>query len=209
MKKLSIVIILLILSGVACQSFQKKRTQELTEDFKNVLSDSKVLIRQLVPPKFEVVPVDSEVPFHYDYALKSAELEIEIRYKIISIPAYMKEFEEFRKNNPKAVLVPPKKTDYLNQFILNLQNLAGKSENIFSTKPFPEKAVKEEFGADWGSNSFLKLDLSYDKKYKFCSMTVLHKDNVADIYIMYLSNDKEKLIKFLSGTYLYYNLIYQ
>ncbi|EPG74366.1 hypothetical protein LEP1GSC058_2828 [Leptospira fainei serovar Hurstbridge str. BUT 6] len=206
MKKLSIILFLAISSVADCQSLEKTRTRELAENFKELLRERKVLIRQIVPPKFSPVPVDPEVLFRYDYALKSVEAGIEIRYTIYSIPAYLKKLAEFKKNNPDAVIAPPKKNDYIPEFIMNLQNLAGTPENIFSSKPFPENAVKDEFGADWGSNSYLELNPTYDKNYKYCSLVVIHKDNVADVYIFYLSKDKDKLVKFLKETHLFYNL---
>ncbi|WP_061256970.1 hypothetical protein [Leptospira interrogans] len=205
MKKLSIIVLLIISSIVDCQTLEKQQTRELTENFKRVLRETNILIRQIVPPKFNPVSVNPEVPFRYDYALKSEQDGIEIRYTIHSIPAYLEAFAELKKSNPHAILVPPKKTDYIDQFFVNLHNLAGGMENVFSTKAFPTKAVKDEFGADWSSISFLGLNPDY-KDYQYCELVVLHKDNVADVYIMYLSKDRDKLVKFVKETYLFYNL---
>ncbi|AYV55348.1 hypothetical protein EFP84_07370 [Leptospira kmetyi] len=206
MKKIALFIFVIFLSVTDCHSVEKKVDRELVDGFKVVLGKTNVLIRQIVPPNFVPVAIDHDFPFRYDYALKSEQAGIEIRYTVHSIPAYLKEFEEFKKKNPQATLVPPKKDDYLSHFFVNLQNLAGSPENIYGSKPFPNKAVKDEFGADWGSNSYIKLNPTYDKVYQYCNVVVLHKDNVADIYILYLSSDREKLAAFLRETYLFYNI---
>ncbi|TGK12911.1 hypothetical protein EHO60_03285 [Leptospira fletcheri] len=206
MKGIAILLIVLSLGTADCQSLGTASVREKTNNFQTILRKNGLLIRQVVPPKFTPVAVDAEIPFRHNYAIKSTDGEIEIRYKIISIPEYLKEFEEVKKNYPQAILVPPKKDDYLKEFIMNLQNLAGKPENIMGSKPFPEKAVKDEFGADWGSSSHLILNPEYDKKYTYCMLVVLHKDQVADVYVMYLAKDLNELTKFLKETHLFYNI---
>ncbi|PJZ26535.1 hypothetical protein CH352_05165 [Leptospira hartskeerlii] len=209
MKKILVFFFSILIAASNCQSFGQSKSRELTESFKEVLRNSGVLIRQIVPPNFTPVTIDPNVLFRYNYAIKSNVDGVEIRYRVESIPEYLKEFEDFKKKNPKAILVSPKKEDYLQEFVVNLQNLAGSPENIYSSRPFPSKAVKDEFGADWGSNSFLDLNPGYEEPYKHCLLVALHKDGVANVYIMYLSNDKEKLLKFVKGTYLFYNIRFQ
>jgi hypothetical protein len=57
---------------------------------------------------------------------------------------------------------------------------------------FPSAAVKKEFNADVGASAFFELNCSFGKNYKYGQMVILHKDNVADVIITYLSNDKTK-----------------
>ncbi|WP_061216359.1 MULTISPECIES: hypothetical protein [Leptospira] len=207
MKKLFVLVFISILVFTDCVYLEKRRSRELVDNFQEVLKDSKVLIRQIVPPSFKPVPINRKVFFRYDYALISEVEGIEIRYTIHSIPARLKAFEELKRNRPDAILVPPKKDDYLTHFFVNLQNLTGSNpENIYHLKDFPKKSVKTEFGADWGNISYLGLNPDYDKDYQFCELVVLHKDDVADVYIMYLSKDREKLVKFVRETYLFYNV---
>lgn len=50
-------------------------------------------------------------------------------------------------------------------------------------------AVREEFNADDGGSSFFRFNCEFGKNYKYGQMVYLHKDNVADVIITYMSND--------------------
>ncbi|PJZ51117.1 hypothetical protein [Leptospira saintgironsiae] len=204
MKKI-ILSLCFVLILASCKSTTKREKPQEMSHFKNLLAETNLLIRQIVPPKFNPVPKDEEIPYHYDYALLSDDKQIEIRYIVRSIPGLLKEIEEIKKNNPKAVMVAPKKNDYIIHFSTFLINLGGEFAAT-SYAAFPPKAVKDEFGADWGSSTAFEMVPGTDKKFRYCYLTALHKDNMADVYILYLSNDSEKLIQFAKKTYLFYNL---
>lgn len=67
------------------------------------------------------------------------------------------------------------------------------------SKDFPPEAVKQEFGADWGSTTIIEIQNdSFGTSYKYCMMTTLHKNDIADAYIFYLSDTKENLMTLLT-----------
>ncbi|PJZ67442.1 hypothetical protein CH371_05320 [Leptospira wolffii] len=204
MKRIFVLPLLLLLL-LSCKSTSRREKPEYMNGFKEKLAETKLLIRQVVPPNFRLIAKDPKVPYRYDYALRSDDDQIEIRYIVKSVPGLLKEIAEIKKKDPSAVMITPKKDDYLIHYAVFLQNLGGENAATGYTE-FPPKAVKDEFGADWGSSVSFEMRPGSDSKFKYCSITALHKDNLADVYILYLSEDPDKLIQFMKNTYLFYNL---
>ncbi|ONF92608.1 hypothetical protein [Leptospira santarosai] len=171
------------------------------------LKDAGMRIVYKPPAGFVETGIDEAVPFKYDYALKSLTDDIEIRYVIRPFIYYKREYEALKKQ-PGVVLVPLSDTDYLNDLLVIVMNLSGSPDNIKTVKNFPSEAVKMEFKADWGNSTFLVLNPSYDKKYKFCTIVTLHRKNRGDAYILYLGNDVRKMTEYLMNAPLFYNLQY-
>lgn len=204
MKK--ITIILLFLSFLPfCRTTAQREKPEYMDSFKAKLAETQLLIRQVVPQNFRLVPKDPDIPYHYDYALYSEEAGIEIRYIVKSIPALHREMAEIKKKEPSTVFAKPKKDEHIIHYAVFLMNLGGEGPASSYSK-FPDKAVKDEFGADWGSSVAFEMRPGTDKKYRYCNLVALHRDNLADVYILYLSDSPDKLIEFTKKTYLFYNL---
>ena len=73
---------------------------------------------------------------------------------------------------------------FLQTICLNLS--AGKTCNI---RPFPQPAVKTEFGADGGFTSMTALDSKFGRGYKYCMANLIHKNDVADVVTFFLFDD--------------------
>tara|TARA_R110002049_G_scaffold2511_4_gene18392 strand:+ start:1332 stop:1616 length:285 start_codon:yes stop_codon:yes gene_type:complete len=83
-------------------------------------------------------------------------------------------------------------------FMANILNVSQLGiENVPEISNFPEEAVKREFGADYGGTSFFTMDSEFGKDYKYCMMIVIHKENIADVYISFLSNNREQFEEYL------------
>ena len=54
---------------------------------------------------------------------------------------------------------------------------------------FPEDAVQAEFGADLGMTSGFNMNSEFGGDYTFGMMVLIHRSDVADAYITYLSTD--------------------
>ena len=77
---------------------------------------------------------------------------------------------------------------YKGRIQANVLNMTGgQNQNI---GPFPPQAVKKEFNANAGGSSFFEFNCEFGEGYKYGQMVYLHKDNVADVIITYMSNDK-------------------
>jgi hypothetical protein len=120
-----------------------------------------------LPKGFSPVPVVSNGDVHYQYAMKAPAVKAEIRYAIFpSSPN-----EQFAAS-------------FLETICLNLSG--GKTCDF---RPFPRPAVKREFGADGGLTSITKLDSEFGKGYASCMVNLIHKNGVADVYILILFDD--------------------
>ncbi len=125
----------------------------------------------------------------YEYALKNADEEFEVRYSIrpITKKAYendaakeeLEKSKDFRNSGYEKVLKAI------------LFNISGTQARF---GPFDENAVKSEFNADWGATTMVPLDpkREFGKGYKYCMVVALHKKDVADAYYFYLANSQEK-----------------
>ena len=80
--------------------------------------------------------------------------------------------------------------------IRNIQYVVDKKGVVihiynYEFKPFLKSAVQDEFNADWGAITLVELRSEFGKGYRFCMCVALHKDNVADAYYFYLSNQQD------------------
>ncbi|ABZ92682.1 Hypothetical lipoprotein [Leptospira biflexa serovar Patoc strain 'Patoc 1 (Ames)'] len=184
MKKVIVFIFLVI----SCKSSDQIYLNQNKENFTSLLNSNSMEIQNLIPKQYEMVSVKKDGPFPYNYALKNQSNGVEIRYFIKSYKEKWEHYQEFIKNNPNAVLVKPSDEGYVQDFILNLMNLAGENPKIQSN-PLPEKVLANTFNANWGSNSLFEFDPKLKFNYKYCNLIVLHKNEMADAYIYFLGND--------------------
>lgn len=135
----------------------------------------------------EVAVIQNEDLF-YSFAMKNKNADFEVRYSIWSIKPNLVEYEKC-KTTPGCTMVHPNNI-YKGIAEANILNMtAGKGANMGG---FPKNAVKSEFNADIGGSSFFEFDCKFGKGYKYGQMVVLHKDDVADVIITFMSNDKSK-----------------
>jgi hypothetical protein len=91
------------------------------------------------------------------------------------------------KKDTNCIMVHPNKI-YTGRIQANVLNMTGGQD--WEIGAFPPQAVKREFNADSGGSSFFEFNSEFGKGYKYGQMIYLHKDNVADVIITYMSNDK-------------------
>ena len=146
------------------------KSQNLSQNFHGLLK--KHSMQFALPPGFEVTPVVDNGDVVYDYAVRSKTKHLEIRYRIWPIDENPCDFEAM------AITMG-----------LNISD-----GNIMQTKHYPRQDVKAEFGADDGLAGMVRVDSDFGKGYKVCSISVIHKDNVADAYVFFLADDPKTLL---------------
>nr|WP_294861323.1 hypothetical protein [uncultured Fluviicola sp.] len=135
--------------------------------------------------------VESEVTenrdLQYSFAMKNKTADFEVRYSVWSLKPELEQYEKCQKD-PNCLMVHPNKT-YTGRIQANVLNMTGGQD--WDIGAFPDQAVKREFNADNGGSSFFEFNCEFGKGYKYGQMIYLHKDNVADVIITYMSNDKD------------------
>lgn len=139
------------------------------------------------PPGFAPCPVRENSVFHYQYAARSPSGDLEVRYRVDS---FIRLEAERKAANAGMEILASVRLDqmYSANFMAILFNLSGGA--------FAEPSVlKPEtsaflFNADWSALGFMRLasnDFSPD--YDSAYVSALHKDGVADFYVIGLYND--------------------
>lgn len=125
----------------------------------------------------------------YEFALKYANKDFEVRYSIRPI-TYLHYTNDTIKNQMESQR-PFRNAQYEIIFKTVMLNLTGGVEYNYTI--FDTSSVKNEFNADWGATTFLDLASNgeFGKGYKYCMIVAIHKKDIADAYYFYLSNTKE------------------
>ena len=168
---------------------------QTNKNFQKLLSEHDLVFN--MPTDFEETPVKENGDLRYDYAIKYKKDTLEVRYSVFSIKPLLKQYKE-SLNNPNESLMDPNKY-HNSMFMANILNVSQAGmQNMPETSSFPADAVKKEFGADYGATTFFKANSEFSEGYDFCLMLVIHKKDVADVYISFLGKNPEKLVKQMS-----------
>lgn len=186
MKKLLTICFLLMIAGASMA--QTDSIRALKQQFKEKL-DAAELIFQM-PKGYHLAPVRENKDMHYDYAIYNEDSTMEIRYSIYSLREAIQAYNAKMKKNPKAKLIHPNDM-YKATIRASLLKMTGGEK--FEISEFPKEAVEAEFLANnGGSCFFIAKNSDFMKGYKYGQFLYLHRDNVSDIIVTFLSNDKEK-----------------
>jgi len=138
------------------------------------------------PTGFIDVPIVKNGQMHYEYAIKDTAKNLEIRYSIQPLDSVYIQYEAMKKSGTTMSATPNQL--YYGAFIATMGNI-GMGGRIPQINQFPSNAVKTEFNADWGASGLCDPSGDFGKGYKYCMGVAIHKDNLADAYIFYLTND--------------------
>ncbi|WP_162817968.1 hypothetical protein U0035_16895 [Niabella yanshanensis] len=191
-------ILFLLISSVA--SGQNPRFHSVVEEG---------LLSFKMPENFDTVPVNPNRDMNYDLAIKSKTDSFEIRYAIRPLRKRIEHFEKMAadtSNGRKVFAQAHPNKSYQTVFVTVLHNTslqpqAATTPAIPRFGAFKPEAVKNEFNADWGATSGYAPRTTFDSNYKNCMTVTLHKDDAADVYIFYLFNDKETMMRLMPSTF--------
>jgi len=172
--------------------YPELHAQSLPDSFQQLLQQTGM--RLTVPSGFVQAPVVANGDVEYDFALKSETVKLEIRYRIWPFEAQSK-----RLPNRNSVFMTMMMT-----MALNISN---------GTEPkatrYPPGDVKSEFGADAGATCAVQTDSEFGTGYKFCVISVIHKDDVADAYEFYLCDDPRVAMRAIGTESIYHALTFR
>jgi hypothetical protein len=176
MKAILSVLLFLILTSF-------KSDNSLPETFNELLKRSGLVFDSplgLIPVK-----IIENRQMNYEYALKYPNKNFEIRYAIRPLDYLLNQFEKSKKSGEISINPNKLYSSSLQATVLNISG--GKLTDIAQ---FDKNAVKQDFNADWGATTFLDVGKEFGQNYKYCMDVAIHKDNLADVYIFYLSDTK-------------------
>ncbi|MDX2360678.1 MAG: hypothetical protein QNK23_07715 [Crocinitomicaceae bacterium] len=138
-----------------------------------------------MPEGFKVVDIKENRDLSYHFAIMNEEETTEVRYTIWPLDDFLKEYEESLKDTNRMMLEPNRL--YKSMIMANAMNMTnGQLPEIES---FPPSAVKKEFNADDGGTCVFEFDCQFGEGYKIGQFIYLHKDDVTDAIVTYMSND--------------------
>ena len=143
-------------------------------------------LKFIMPPDCKETYVKENKDLWFSFAIKDKKADFEVRYTVWSLKSTVMEYEKC-KQDTNCLMVSPNAI-YKGRIQSNVLNMTG-GQN-YDIGAFPPQAVKKEFNADNGGSSFFEFNCGFGTGYKYGQMVYLHKDNVADVIITFMSNDK-------------------
>ena len=171
MKSAILAICLTVLLHVSSSS------QILPKMFWNSLQTNKMVYA--IPSNYSQTPVIKNGDVEYDFAIKSKDKQLEIRYKI------------------RPIIPLQQNSNNLSDAMLLTMALNISGGKMVEPQPFPPQSVKDEFKADKGFTAMVPTKSEFGKGYKMCMINVIHKDNIADAYTFYLFDNPQILMQVL------------
>ena len=156
-----------------------------SRDFQTLLAEAGIEFRSA--PDFVPCPVRENSVFRYQYAERSPAGDLEVRYRIDSHARMEAERKAASAGMEILASVNLNQLHSAN-FMAILLNLSG---GMF-TEPtvFKPETITLLYGADWSALGFLRLtNNDFAPDYDSAYVLAIHKDGVADVYIIGLYND--------------------
>jgi hypothetical protein len=157
------------------------------------------------PSGWTETPVIANNVLRYDYALRYPGRRLEVRYAAEPLALLLADYALGKKDKTHLQVNP---NELRGQFfigtMLNVRGLKMEDEAFDATyrveeaKPlnvFPDKALKTEFGADWGALAPLTPGPEFGQAYKHCVLIGLHKTDAADAYVYFLYDDQKDFVE--------------
>ena|SRR5438105_3056167 len=127
---------------------------------------------------------------NYEYAMKYADKKFEVRFAIRPLDEQIKDYEEKEKTKKPGETNTNPNALYASLFKMTVLNISG--GDFESMADLDKQTVKTEFNADWGAMAVLPIAMKeFGQSYKFCKVLAIHKDNVGDAFIFFLSDSKD------------------
>ena len=174
----------MVLFLTAFTSFDDKGKIVKVDEFKKFIDT--IGLKFEIPNDYKETFVKDNEDLWYSFAIKDKKADFEVRYTIWSLKSTVEEYKKC-KLDTNCLMVSPN-VIYKGRIQSNVLNMTG-GQN-WDIGAFPSQAVKKEFNADAGGSSFFEFHCGFGTGYKYGQMIYLHKDDVADVIITYMSNDK-------------------
>lgn len=160
---------------------------ELPPKFNNNLERGQLIFTE--PEGFFPVDIIENKNMPYEYALKHNSKNFEVRYAIRPLDELLKDYEKKEKNKKEGDINIHPNNLYKTLLQSTTMNISG--GYLPEIVVFDSLAVRQEFNADWGATTYVEVRNAFGANYKYCITVAIHKNNVADAYLFFLSDNTE------------------
>jgi hypothetical protein len=190
--------ITLLFIAIAYVSLSAFTLTNLPKDFQLVLERAKLKFTATDGMKeVKTIPNDQ---VGYDYAIKYKDKDFEVRYLIMPLDSLVLEYEKSKTDTTTKVIEPNQL--FHSMFLVTAMNAGmGANGGMPEVKYFDSAAVKNEFNADEGGTVFINAGKEFGQEYKYCMIVGIHKDNIGDAYIFYLSKTKDGFMDLMNPSF--------
>lgn len=157
------------------------------DNFTDLLSRSDLIFIQ--PENFSSVEIIDQNNMQYELALKHNTKNFEVRYAIRPLDDLIKTYEKKEKNKKEGDINIHPNNLYKTLLQSTTMNISG--GYLPEIVVFDSLAVRQEFNADWGATTYVEVGNAFGANYKYCITVAIHKNNVADAYLFFLSDNTE------------------
>lgn len=179
MKKLSTLIGFMLITSITFSQ------NDAIEEFQNFVDSCGMQFE--MPEGYSVIDVKENRDLWYSFAIINADSTMEVRYTIWSLASAKLNYEASLKDS--NTLMIPHNNIYKGRNQSNVLNMTG--GEWYDIGAFPPQAVMKEFNADAGGSCFFRFNCQFGEGYEFGQFVYLHKDDIADVIITYMSNNQE------------------
>lgn len=178
----------LALTAIAFAVLTAFTSDSIPNNFKAVLTRAK--LEYIQPDGLVETKVMANNQVGYDYAVKYKDKNFEVRYLIMPLDSLVMQYNNSKKDTSQTVIEP--NNLFGSMFLVTAMNAGmGANEGMPNITAFDSVAVGHEYNADEGGTVFINAGKEFGQDYKYCMIVGIHKDNVADAYIFFLSNTKD------------------
>lgn len=163
------------------------------EAFINHLKEAKL---RFTPPKgMESVPCQENAQMFYEYALRyPGDSTFEVRYTILPLDPFVRDSSEMTHDQFSKA--------FFQATMLNIEMGGPANYAMPKVSYFDPKAVKKEFGADWGCVSVVQLGPEFGgTTFTHCLAIMIHKEKVGDAFMFYLSNKPQEIEQLMTPAF--------
>lgn len=157
-------------------------------DFKQLLNEAGLILNH--KPELMVVKPQINSIQQYEYALRTKDDALEIRYAIRPLSRVKIDYEDPHSSAPDPNHLFPLLFDSM------LENLSKSGQT--PKREYSQKQARDLFNADWANAAAFDLAPEFSKNYKQGLLIAIHKNMKADVYAIYLYNDYLKVKKIIN-----------
>ncbi len=180
---LLIVFLLKPLAGAAAADHAAAAMlEELTAEAGVVFQDA-ADFRDIEPAANPVLP--------YERAVRHQSEELEVRYAIRPLGRVQIEYDDPHSAAPEPNHLYP-------LMFTSITDRLSTGRHSPSQEYSADQA-REKFNADWAAAAAFDVDPEFSADYKEGLLVALHKNNKADVYVVYLYNDYARIKTYLEG----------
>lgn len=162
------------------------KTSDLPASFTSLLDRAQLAFT--LPALYIQAPVIQNQQMNYNLALKHSDKNFEIRYAVRPLDTLLAQYERREKNKSAGDVNISPNNLYRAAFMATMLNISG--GRMPGMNEFGKDDVKKEFNADWGATSICEPAGDFGKGYKYCIGVAIHKNNLADYYCFYLTDNQ-------------------